>query len=165
VLYFCYPGPSFWLGADYHMLWNRGSSRRTEDRFGSRDRVGRIRHDCCGARPIEVQAFQSGGGNAIRQKLGAGCVNSTATLGGPIRSFFTETTRHSRCSPLSGFCTWSLCRGATMSVKSMSAPCALMFACFRRIAAFPSGPVNDHRNVHFYPLAATCTLISAHCCR
>ncbi len=75
---------------------------------------------------IEVQAFQSAGGNAMRQKLGAGCVNSTATLGGPIRSFFTETTRHSRCSPLSEFCIWSLCRGATMSVKSMSAPCALM---------------------------------------
>jgi hypothetical protein len=26
--------------------------------------------------------FQSAGGNAMRQKLGAGCVNSTATLGG-----------------------------------------------------------------------------------
>jgi hypothetical protein len=26
---------------------------------------------------------------------------------------------------------------------------------FVELRAFPSGPVNDHRNVHFYPLAAT----------
>jgi len=58
----------------------------------------------------------------MRQKLGAGCINSTATLGGPICSLFTETTRHSRFSPLSEFCIWSFCLGATRSVKSMSAP-------------------------------------------
>ncbi len=26
---------------------------------------------------------------------------------------------------------------------------------FLELRAFPSGPVNDHGNVHFYPLAAT----------
>ena len=70
-------------------------------------------------------AVQSAGGNARCQKFGAGCVNSTATLGGPVSSLFTETTRHSSCSPLSAFCTRSLCFGVTMSVKAKSAPCAL----------------------------------------
>jgi hypothetical protein len=59
------------------------------------------------------------------QKLGVACVNSTATRGGPIGAFLTETTRHSTCSPLLTFCTWIFCLGATNSVKVMSAPCAL----------------------------------------
>ncbi len=36
---------------------------------------------------FEVLAVQSAGGYAMRQKLGAGCVNSTATLVGPIGTF------------------------------------------------------------------------------
>jgi hypothetical protein len=68
---------------------------------------------------------QSAGGNAMRQKLGAGRVNSSATLGGPVRSLFTETTRHSCCSPLFLFCSRSLCLGTTISVKATSAPWAL----------------------------------------
>ncbi len=65
----------------------------------------------------KAPAVQSAGGNAMCQKLGVGCVNSSATWGGPIRPLFTETTRHSKCCPLFGFCTWSLCLGTTMSVN------------------------------------------------
>ena len=54
-----------------------------------------------------------------------GLWNFTATWGGPIRPFFMETTRHSKCCPLFWFCTWSFCLGTTMSVKAISAPCAL----------------------------------------
>ena len=59
------------------------------------------------------------------QKLGVGRVNSTATWGGPCSAFFTDTTRHSKCSPLFGFCMWILCLGTTNCVKAISAPCAL----------------------------------------
>ncbi len=74
--------------------------------------------------------LQSAGGNAIRQKLGAGFANSTATVGGPVISLFTETTRHSCCSPLDVFCRRSLCLGATMPFKATRAPCALTTSVF-----------------------------------
>jgi len=73
---------------------------------------------------------QSEGGKATLQKLGAGCVNSTATVGGPVSSLFTETTQHSCCSPLPVFCKISLCLRATMPFRANSAPCALITIVF-----------------------------------
>src|SRR6266481_7119945 len=73
---------------------------------------------------------QSEGGKATLQKLGAGCVNSTATVGGPVSSLFTETTLHSCCSPLPVFCKISLCLRATMPFRANSAPCALTTIVF-----------------------------------
>jgi hypothetical protein len=82
--------------------------------------------------------FQSEGGNATRQKLGAGFVNSTATVGGPAISLFTETTRHSSCCPLVVFCRNSLCLGATMPFRAISAPCALTTSVF--VLSWNCGP-------------------------
>src|SRR6266481_9199234 len=73
---------------------------------------------------FEVPVVQSAGGYAMRQKLGAGRVNSTATLVGPIGTFAMYTTRHSFCSPQSMFCMRSLCLGVTFSAKAINAPCA-----------------------------------------
>lgn len=73
---------------------------------------------------------QSEGGKATLQKLGAGRVNSTATVGGPVSSLFTETTQHSCCSPLPVFCKRSLCLRATMPFRANSAPCALTTIVF-----------------------------------
>src|SRR6266699_254437 len=64
----------------------------------------------------------------MRQKLGAGRINSTATLVGPVSSFSTYTTRHSFCSPPSMFCMRSLCLGVTFSAKAINAPCALTYS-------------------------------------
>ena len=93
----------------------------------------------------------------MRQKVAEGRVNSTATLVGPANSFFTETTRHSFCSPMFVFCVRSLCSGAPFSPKAISAPRALttsVSSSFRELWPFRGASVQDNGNAQLNPLAA-----------